>query len=117
MYQAGGVSFARLYDESAWIGSEMSEIGKAQLRELQEKYDMYLNIDFTPLRSAILWKDFLTIPKYVAAGVGAYEGAAGYSYGVWRPEHSSCMRDWREYFNAPSRWAIVKRIKKLAGIP
>lgn len=48
--------------------------------------------------------------------VGAYEGAEYYTSGVWRPEMSpTCMNDNRLYYDAPSRYFIVKELKELAG--
>jgi hypothetical protein len=47
--------------------------------------------------------------------VGVYEGGYYYTYGVWRPELTSCMINNLAYYNAPSREAIVKRILAKAG--
>lgn len=35
--------------------------------------------------------------------------------GAYRPSQNSMIRDNLEYFNAPSRWAIYKRIMELSG--
>ena len=55
------------------------------------------------------------VPGY--SRVNAFEGGYYFSYGVWRPEVSSCMIYNEKYYNAPSREAIVKRIYNTAGIP
>ena len=47
--------------------------------------------------------------------VGVYEGGFYYSFGVWRPEISSCMVNNIDYYNAPSRETIVKKIMAKAG--
>lgn len=65
--------------------------------------------------SQVPWSVFTGKEKY--AYVGAYEGAYLYQSGVWRPEEISCMDINIPYYNAPSRWAIVDRIRRLAGEP
>jgi hypothetical protein len=47
--------------------------------------------------------------------VGTFEGAYMYGKGIWRPEYNSCMNNSIPYFNAPTRWAQVRRIMHLAG--
>ena len=47
--------------------------------------------------------------------VDVYEGAYMHTRGVFRSEPTSCMNDNIPYYNAISREAMVKRIKKYAG--
>ena len=60
------------------------------------------------------WNSFLTNSVY-RNEVGIYEGGLYYGQGVFRPSENSMMRDNLEYFNAPSRLAIFKRIMELSG--
>ena len=76
---------------------------------------MYKNIDFTGNFDVVKWKHFLSDERYSGSGLGCYEGAATFSYGVWRPSENSIMRnDANGHYNAPSREAIYYRIHKLA---
>lgn len=111
-HEAGGHGFAKLADEYIYHNQKIpaSEVENCKL---WKKWSANQNIDFTNDLSKIAWKDFIGIPKYDA--VGAYEGAYYYKYGVWRPESNSCMNNNVPYYNAPSRWAIVKRIMQISG--
>lgn len=83
------------------------------LHEVYHKRGWYLNVDDTNDPSKVLWKDFLTDPYYQAEGIGIYQGAL---YNNWyKSTSSSIMLGGSDGFNAPSRWAIYQRIKKLAG--
>lgn len=53
-------------------------------------------------------------PQY-SNTVDIYEGAFFHSRGVFRSEPTSCMHNNIPYYNAISREAMVKRIKKYAG--
>lgn len=112
-HEAGGHGFGFLCDEYVYYKTEMPESRKKDLREWQ-KLGFQCNLDFTNDLSAVLWKDFIGIDKY--RQVGAYEGGYEYQYGVWRSEANSCMNDNIPYYNVQSRWSIVSRIMKLAGV-
>lgn len=112
-HEAGGHGFGFLCDEYVYYKAEMPESRKKDLREWQ-KLGFQCNLDFTNDLSAVLWKDFIGIDKY--RQVGAYEGGYEYQYGVWRSEANSCMNDNIPYYNVQSRWSIVSRIMKLAGV-
>ncbi|WP_299684197.1 M64 family metallopeptidase [uncultured Dokdonia sp.] len=75
------------------------------------------NLDITDNLDNIKWKRFIGLPGY--ENVGAYEGGGLVSFGVWRPEINSIMRQSSTnlQFNAPSREAIVKRIYEIREIP
>ena len=74
----------------------------------------WANIDFTKDKSKVKWANFLSNSDY-SSTVGVYEGGATYTKGVYRPTEDSMMNGYGEYFNAPSRLAIYKRIMKLSG--
>lgn len=42
-------------------------------------------------------------------------GGYGYAYGVWRPTYDSCMNGMYGNYNAPSRYAIYKKIMQRSG--
>ncbi|MDR2773172.1 MAG: hypothetical protein LBC19_00265 [Tannerella sp.] len=113
VHEAGGHGFAKLQDEYIYNpketipDDEKNRINEFKLMGWCENIDFYNDILLTS------WKDFANKPKY--SMVDTYEGAYMYGKGIWRPEYNSCMNNNVFYFNAPSRWAQVRRIKKLAG--
>ena len=113
IHECGGHGFGHLIDEYITYDTTITRSDKDDIISIQNIYDWYRNVDFTNILSQIYWKDFIGNPKYRM--VGAYQGGGLYAYGIWRPESNSCMNNNVDYFNAPSRWAIVKRIMELAG--
>lgn len=111
-HEACGHAFGRLADEYYYYDVPVPSETK-KLLKLWQSYGYYQNVDLTNDLTWISWADFMKIPAY--AYVGAFEGGYLYQYGVWRPEYVSCMDYNIPYFNAPSRWAIVERITRLAG--
>lgn len=63
----------------------------------------------------VIWLYFITDTRYRSEKIGIYEGASLYPYGVYRATENSIMKYNTGGFNAPSRWAIYKRIMELAG--
>lgn len=113
-HEAGGHGFGLLADEYFTVGERISK-AETDLLALWHQYDCYRNISSTDNLSEVPWSNFIGKEKY--AYVGAYEGGYLYQFGIWRPEVNSCMNDNIPYYNAPSRWAIVDRIRRLAGVP
>jgi len=114
MHEAGGHGFAKLSDEYIYYPKdEFLEENKSKINVMKIA-GWYENIDFFANITQTSWKGFANLPKYNM--VGTFEGANYYGKGIWRPEYNSCMNDNVPYFNAPSRWAQVRRIKQLAGI-
>lgn len=115
LHEALGHGFGKLADEYYYSRSgriPQEEIEDAQSR--QNKLGWYANVDFTNDPTKIRWAHFLSSFQF-SSYTDSYEGGYLYEKGVWRPEANSCMRYNDLYFNAPSREAIVKRIKELAG--
>ena len=81
--------------------------------KLEKRYGWFENVDFYDDILLTSWKRFAGHSKYDR--VGTFEGAM-YGKGIWIPEFNSCMNNNILYFNAPTRWAQVRRIHKLAGI-
>lgn len=117
-HETGGHGFAKLadeYTETKNRGKYVPQDEKDYVRSLQDM-GFYRNVDFTRILDNILWKDFIYLPAYKDC-VNAFEGAYYYDFGAWRPEQNSCMMNNIPYYNAPSRWLIMKKIKEMAGEP
>ena len=115
-HEAGGHGFAKLADE--YVNEQAAkDRDRKSVVTMYVNYGVYSNVDTdtTANLSRIRWKEFIGLPDYRM--VGAYEGAYYFATGVWRPEAGSCMINNIAYFNAPSRAAIVRRIKKIAKEP
>ena len=113
-HEAGGHGFGFLSDEYHTHNESIPADEKAYYNDVYAKYGWFSNVDFTDDPSKIRWKAFLSDSRYKGE-VGVFEGGATYLKGVWRPSQNSMMRENYEYFNAPSRWAIYKRIMELSG--
>ena len=112
-HEAGGHGFGRLADEYVTSANRDKTITESEKTSLQNwvKYGFYPNVDLTSDLNNIKWKHFVAKAGYA---VTAHEGGYYFTYGVWRPESSSCMIDNRQYYNSPSREHIVKRILRTA---
>ena len=109
-----GHAFGFLGDEYVSFDSAIPAAKKAEIIDLYDKYGWYPNVDFTSDPEQVHWSSFLTNHTY-RNEVGIYEGALLYGQGVFRPSEDSMMRNNVEYFNAPSRLAIFKRIMEISG--
>ncbi|PKP41858.1 MAG: hypothetical protein CVT93_06475 [Bacteroidetes bacterium HGW-Bacteroidetes-10] len=114
-HEAGGHGFGRLADEYVTTANKDKTIPEADKTNLitWQKYGLYPNVDLTSDMLTIRWKHFSGREGYSA--VGAFEGGYYYTYGVWKPETSSCMVFNEPYYNAPSRENMVKRIIRTAA--
>ncbi|MFV0419371.1 MAG: M64 family metallopeptidase [Dysgonomonas sp.] len=106
IHEAGGHGFGKLGDEYI---SASEAVGR---NKSDAQY--YPNLDITSDPAKVKWKHFIGHPDYPEVGV--FEGGYYFGTGVWRPTLSSVMNSSfsDNNFNAPSREAIVKRIKELA---
>ena len=113
-HEVGGHGFANLLDEYAEKEGSFTDTGK-----LDNWYDSFgwgANVDWRSDPLTVRWSRFLSDERYGAEGLGVYEGAYLYPYGVYRSTENSMMRN--EYistgkaFNAPSREQIYKTIMK-----
>ena len=123
MHEAGGHGFAKLLDEyyeyyhpnEIFPKEDTHEVsGKNTINYFKTTLAWCENVDFYSNITLTSWSGFAGLSKYNM--VGTFEGAYLYGKEIWRPEYNSCMNNNVPYFNAPSRWAQVRRIKKLAGI-
>ena len=114
VHEAGGHGFAKLLDEYVYYETEIPAKTRSEIESFKN-FGFYINADFSPDISQTTWRDFAARPDYPM--VGTYPGAGTYRSGIWRPEENSCMNDNVAYFNAPRRWAQIRRIRRLAGEP
>lgn len=113
-HECGGHGFGRLLDEYRYYNEAVPASSVDMVNDWRTIDPYYgYNISFTNDASQAHWGHFIGRSGYDA--VGFYEGGLLYGKGVWRPEYISCMEDNRQYYNAPSREAIVRRIYKAAG--
>lgn len=113
-HEGGGHGFGRLLDEYRYYDSPLPADRQSQITYWRATDPYYgYNISLTNDRTQVHWKQYFTTTGYES--VGLYEGGCLYGRGVWRPEYISCMEDNRSYYNAPSREAIVRRIRKASG--
>ncbi len=113
-HEAGGHGFAKLDDEYAY--EDFGRIPDSEIsdRARLESYGWWKNTDTNSSMSSIKWSKFIYDTRYKNEGIGVYEGASTYWYGVYRPTYNSIMNENVGGFNAPSREAIYYRIHKLA---
>lgn len=111
-----GHAFPKLADEYWYPDENQSLVETWDIEAIEHLQSLgYLkNISVTNDPAKVPWSKFLSIDRYVSAGLGIYEGGYRYSYGVWRPTEDSIMRFNTGGYNAPSREAIYYRIHKLA---
>lgn len=114
-HEANGHGFGYLLDE--YIQPDYSSSPtKEDIEHYTQRYEKYgynANIDFTNNLQNIRWAHFINDSRYNNEKLGAYEGAAYWPKGVYRPTEYSIMLG-GGVFNAPSREAIYKRAMKLA---
>ena len=112
-HEAGGHGFGRLADEYIYSNGRAPQSAIDGIIEWSG-YGANPNVDVVSDKSQCKWRHFFTIPGYQS--VGYYSGAQYRGGGVYMPETSSVMRNMPdEYYNAPSREAIVRRIMSSAG--
>ncbi len=113
-HEAGGHGFAFLSDEYITQTGSPSQALIDEYNMLYRDYGWYSNVDFTNNPVDVKWSAFLNDDRYKDE-VGIFEGGATFTNGVYRPSQNSMMNKNLERFNAPSRWAIYKRIMELSG--
>ena len=114
LHETGGHGFAFLADEYVTTHGTPSQAAIDARNNDYNSYGWYSNIDFTDDPTKIRWAAFLSDPRYKDE-VGIFEGGMRFSNGVYRPSGNSMMNQNIDFFNAPSRLAIYKRIMELSG--
>lgn len=118
-HEAGGHGFGKLADEYIYHNAFIQSCGCICCGHTLEvnsmkSYGFYDNISLTGSMQDVPWSHMIYDPQY-SNTVDVYEGAFFHSRGVFRSEPTSCMHNNIPYYNAISREAMVKRIKKYAG--
>ena len=111
-HESGGHGFGKLLDEYAYAGS-IPENEKEEFIYKRDNLGWGANTDITSDPAKIQWSFMLNDSRYKDV-VGIYEGALTFANGAWRPTYNSIMHMNTEGFNAPSRFAIYKRIIRLS---
>ena len=118
-HEAGGHGFGKLADEYIYHNAFIQSCGCTcckhidEVREFQS-HGFFSNISLTGDMQSVPWSHMIYDPQY-SNTVDVYEGAFFHTRGVFRSEPTSCMHNNIPYYNAISREAMVKRIKKYAG--
>ena len=117
-HEAGGHGFGKLADENIYHNAFVSHCGlcgdlTGAIKE-NKSYGFYENISIDGNFHEVPWSHMIYDPQY-SNTVDVYEGAYMHTRGVFRSEPTSCMNNNIPYYNAISREAMVKRIKKYAG--
>ena len=118
-HEAGGHGFGKLADEYIYHNAFLSSCPclccpHVEEIEIMKYYGFYDNISLTGSMHDVPWSHMIYDSQYSNI-VDVYEGAFYHSRGVFRSEPTSCMNNNIPYYNAISREAMVKRIKKYAG--
>lgn len=114
LHEACGHGFAKLDDEYTLEGMGTIPAEQKKAREIREKYGWLRNTDIYHSPNFVKWSALLSDYRYRAQGLGVFEGASSYAYGVYKPTEESIMNKNTGGFNAPSREAIYYRIHKLS---
>ena len=106
-HEAGGHAFGRLADEYYTGGTVTSD----KVTELQDWHSkgFYWNVTDSSTTG------YYAFPWTGYPGVGFFEGAWNYAYGLYRPTEGGMMQNNNGVFNAPSRHAIYHRIITESG--
>ena len=118
-HEAGGHGFGKLADEYIYHNAFISSCPclccpHVEEIEIMKYYGFYDNISLTGSMHDVPWSHMIYDSQY-SNTVDVYEGAFYHTRGVFRSEPTSCMNNNIPYYNAISREAMVKRIKKYAG--
>ncbi len=111
-HEAVGHGFAKLLDEYSYEENGTIPSDEIESVLLLQSYGWAQNVDFTDNSEEVLWAAFLVDERYEAQGLGVYEGADTYRYGIYRPTEESMMNSNTSGFNAPSRLSIYTRVKE-----
>lgn len=112
-HEGCGHGFGKLADEYYYANKTVTQDVIDNVRDWQQSYGFYENVDFTSNPEEILWSEFIFDGRY-SGKVGVFEGGYTYDKGVYRPTEYSIMRFNTGGFNAPSREAIYKKIMRFS---
>lgn len=113
-HEAGGHGFGKLADEQILQTQWIPPTAKNAITNGYHIKGWYRNIAVTSKFKDVPWVDFIFDTRY-SDFVDIYEGAFGYMRGVFRSEANSCMNYGIPYYNAISRYEIMRRIYSYSG--
>lgn len=126
-HELGGHGIARLADEYIGFGMAFPEEDQAREEDFWRRTGWGINIDFCTNPEKVKWAHFLKDTRYQDEGLGIWEGGMARQFGVYRCSEESVMNGtggygsgpsgYSNWFNAPSREAIYKKIMKLSEGP
>lgn len=112
IHECGGHGWGQLADEYVSYDEYLPSSQKVSLSNWHS-VGYFLNVSSTSNKTEVPWAQFIGKTGYERMGV--FTGAYYYSKGAYRPEETSCMISNMKYYNAQSRWLMVKRIMKVVG--
>ena len=126
-HELGGHGFARLADEYIGVGMTFPKEDREREEGFMQRTGWGSNIDFNTNPEKVKWAHFLKDARYQDEGLGVWEGGMARQYGVYRCSEESVMNGtggygsgpsgYSNWFNAPSREAIYKKVMKLSEGP
>ena len=112
-HEAGGHGFGKLADEKVMKNLFADRVTTDQIEDFHRR-GWYQNVAISGKMSDVPWSHFIFDPEY-SDYVDIFEGAMGFTRGVWRSEQNSCMNYGIPYYNAISRQEIMRRILDYSG--
>lgn len=113
-HEACGHGFGKLADERISHNAYIPRSNIQEIVDAQQWHGWYQNVSITGKIPDVPWSHFVFDPRY-SDKVDVFEGAYGYTRGVFRSEINSCMNYGIPYFNAISRQDIMRRILDYSG--
>ena len=112
-HEAGGHGFGKLGDEMI-LRNMFADSETKKMIDSYHSRGWYQNVATSGKMSDVPWAHFIFDPEY-SDYVDIFEGAMGFTRGVWRSEQNSCMNYGIPYYNAISRQEIMRRILDYSG--
>jgi hypothetical protein len=113
-HEACGHAFGKLGDEVIKMNRFAPSAIKSLVDEMHGR-GYYLNLSSSGKMADVPWS-FLIFDTRYSDEVDVFEGGLNYTRGIYRSESNSCMNYGIPYFNAISRYSIMRRILDYAGV-
>jgi hypothetical protein len=112
-HEAIGHGLGKLGDEYSYESQgRVTDEAASKLNSMHD-YGWLTNVDSSSDPSAVAWSWFIGNAWFQNEAIGIYEGGYTYIAGIFRPTEESMMNSNRSPFNAPSRYAIYKKVMEL----
>lgn len=112
-HEAIGHGLAKLSDEYGYESEgAATEEALAKLNRMHQ-FGWLSNVDASDDPAVVGWHPFIGDNRFASEAIGIYEGGYTYISGVYRPTEESMMNSNQSPFNAPSRYAIYKKVMAL----